>query len=90
MRAVEPTPKVPADVILASSEAEDHFGLFSGLLSTAKTSSTGRLIVVLTSALAMTRSSNRFGDADGEASRSGPSPVIRLNCDAATRSLPAG
>jgi len=31
------------------------------LLITAKTSSTGRLIVVLISALAMTRSSNLFG-----------------------------
>src|SRR6266540_3543934 len=53
-RVVVPTPMGPAEVFLASSEADDHFGLFSWLLSTAKTSSTGRLIVALISAFAIT------------------------------------
>src|SRR5918992_381152 len=52
-RDVVPTPIGPAEVFVDSSDADDHFGADSGSLTTAKTSSRGRLIVVLTSAFAM-------------------------------------
>jgi len=53
-RLVEPTPTGPAEVIFSSSAFDDHFGVSSTLLSTAKTSSTDRLMVMLTSAFMLT------------------------------------
>ena len=48
-RIVEPVPREPPDVFLASTYSHCHFKSFSSLVKTPKTSSMGRLITVLNS-----------------------------------------
>ncbi len=58
-RLVDPTPTGPGEVSASSTALDDHFGVSAGFVSTAKTSSTGRSIVIAMRVSVMARSAAR-------------------------------